>query len=301
MSTTVQQTDLQLDGVRLVHRGKVRDVYEVGEHLLIVATDRLSAFDCVLPTPIPNKGRILTAMSRFWFDYMAGTVENHCVATDVDAFPAELAPARDLLAGRSMLCRRAEVVPVECVVRGYLIGSGWKDYQATGAVCGVELPPGLRMADKLPEPIFTPATKAERGEHDENISEDRMAELVGRELTDWLRDTSIRIYTRAAEYAAGRGIIIADTKFEFGRIGDRHILVDECLTPDSSRFWSAEHYAPDSSPASFDKQFVRDYLETLDWDKRPPAPALPEEIVRHTSDKYLEAYRLLTGRDLATS
>jgi phosphoribosylaminoimidazole-succinocarboxamide synthase len=298
MSTTVQQTDLQLDGVRLVHRGKVRDVYEVDERLLIVATDRLSAFDCVLPTPIPHKGRVLTALSQFWFERMEDVVENHMLATDVENFPEFLEPARDLLAGRSMLCVRAEVVPVECVVRGYLIGSGWKEYQETGAVCGVPLPPGLRMADRLPEPIFTPATKAAQGEHDENISEARMAELVGREATDWLRDAAIRIYTRAAEYAAGRGIIIADTKFEFGRAGDRFILVDECMTPDSSRFWPAEKYAPGGSPASFDKQFVRDYLETLDWDKRPPAPALPDDIVRRTSEKYLEAFRLLTGRDL---
>ena len=279
----------------------MRDVYEVGEHLLIVATDRLSAFDCVLPTPIPNQGRVLTALSRFWFEQMGDVVENHMVSTDVDEYPVALGAERDLLAGRSMLVRRAEVAPVECVVRGYLIGSGWKDYQETGAVCGVALPAGLRMADRLPEPIFTPATKAQMGEHDENISEARMAEIVGREATDWLRDTSIRIYTRAAEYAAGRGIIIADTKFEFGRIGDRFILVDECLTPDSSRFWPADRYEPGGSPASFDKQFVRDYLETLDWDKRPPAPALPDDLVERTSEKYLEAYRLLTGRDLETS
>jgi phosphoribosylaminoimidazole-succinocarboxamide synthase len=284
-----------------VNRGKVRDVYEVGEHLLIIATDRLSAFDVVLPSPIPHKGRVLTQLSRFWFDEMRDTVENHMVTTDVDAFPDELRAARDLLEGRSMLCRRAEVFPVECVVRGYLIGSGWKDYQQTGALCGIALPEGLRIADKLPEPLFTPATKAERGEHDENISEARMAEIVGRDAAAFLRDTSLAIYARAARYAAERGIIIADTKFEFGRVGDRIILVDECLTPDSSRFWPADLYAPGTSPASFDKQFVRDYLETLDWDKRPPAPPLPDEIVRRTSEKYLEAYRLLTGRDLAVA
>jgi phosphoribosylaminoimidazole-succinocarboxamide synthase len=285
--------------VRLVNRGKVRDVYEVGEHLLVVATDRLSAFDVVLGSPIPNKGRVLTQISRFWFEWLGDAVENHMVTTDVDAFPDELRPARDVLEGRSMLCRRAEVFQVECVVRGYLIGSGWKDYQETGSVCGVALPPGLRLADRLPEPIFTPATKAERGEHDENISEARMAEIVGRDATDFLRDASLAIYSRAASYAAERGIIIADTKFEFGRVGDRIVLVDECLTPDSSRFWPADLYAPGASPASFDKQFVRDYLETLDWDKRPPAPPLPEAIVERTSEKYLEAYRLLTGRDLA--
>jgi phosphoribosylaminoimidazole-succinocarboxamide synthase len=298
---TVEKTDLRLEGVRLVNRGKVRDVYAVGEQLLIVATDRLSAFDVVLPSPIPHKGRVLTELSRFWFDRMRDTVENHMVTTDVDEFPAELGPARDLLEGRSMLCRRADVFSVECVVRGYLIGSGWKDYQETGAVCGIPLPAGLRIADKLPEPIFTPATKAERGEHDENISEARMVDLVGRGVTDLLRDTSLAIYARAARYAAERGIIIADTKFEFGRVGDRVILVDECLTPDSSRFWPADRYATGGSPASFDKQYVRDYLETLDWDKRPPAPALPDEIVQRTSEKYLEAYRLLTGRDLAVA
>ncbi len=255
----------------------------------------------VLPSPIPQKGRVLTQLSRFWFEMMGDTVENHMLSADVSAFPPELAPASDLLDGRAMLCRRTEVVPVECVVRGYLIGSGWKEYQETGSVCGVELPEGLRIADRLPEPIFTPATKAERGEHDENISESRMAELVGRELTDQLRDTSIAIYSRAARYAVERGIIIADTKFEFGLVDGRVILIDECMTPDSSRFWPADLYAPGSSPASFDKQFVRDYLETLDWDKRPPAPQLPDEIVQRTSEKYLEAYRLLTGRDLALS
>jgi phosphoribosylaminoimidazole-succinocarboxamide synthase len=288
-----------VEGVSLVQRGKVRDVYAVGDTILLVATDRLSAFDCVLPTPIPFKGCVLTQISKFWFEMMAATVENHMLATDVDAFPEPLRVAREQLEGRSMLCRRAEVVPVECVVRGYLIGSGWKDYRQTGEVCGVKLPGGLRLADRLPEPIFTPATKAERGEHDENISEARMADLVGGDLTAWLRDTSIAIYARAAAYAAERGIIIADTKFEFGLVDGRPILVDECLTPDSSRFWPAATYAPGASPASFDKQFVRDYLETLDWDKRPPAPPLPGDVALRTSEKYLEAYRLLTGRDLA--
>ena len=296
--STIAQTDLQIEGVRLLHRGKVRDVYEVGDDLLLVATDRLSAFDCVLPTPIPHKGRVLTRISAFWFERMGDVVEHHMISADVDEFPGALGGARDQLAGRSMLCRRAEVVPVECVVRGYVIGSGWKDYRETGSICGVELPEGLRLADRLPEPIFTPATKAEQGAHDENISFARMVDLVGRETAELLRDTSMSVYARAAAYAAERGIIIADTKFEFGRVGDRILLVDECLTPDSSRFWPAAEYAPGSSPASFDKQFVRDYLETLDWDKRPPAPPLPEEIVRRTSEKYLEAYRLLTGRDL---
>lgn len=300
ISSVVQQTELNLDGVVLKQRGKVRDVYDVGEHLLIVATDRISAFDCILPSPIPNKGRVLTQISRFWFENMAAIIENHVVSTDVDEYPASLRPARELLEGRSMLCRKADVVQVECVARGYIIGSGWKDYQQTGAICGIDLPTGLRLADRLPEPIFTPATKAEQGEHDENISEDRMADLVGRDVTTFLRDVTLTIYSRAAEYALDRGIIIADTKFEFGVIGDSVILVDECLTPDSSRFWPASDYAPGVSPASFDKQFVRDYLETLDWDKRPPAPALPDEIVARTSEKYLEAYRLLTGSDLQT-
>jgi phosphoribosylaminoimidazole-succinocarboxamide synthase len=220
------------------------------------------------------------------------------VTTEVGEFPEQLREARDQLEGRAMLCRRADVIPVECVVRGYIIGSGWKEYQKTGSVCGIKLPEGLRQADKLPEPIFTPSTKAEQGQHDENISEEEVARLVGRELTDFLRDTSITIYSRAADYAASRGIIIADTKFEFGLVGDRPILIDECLTPDSSRFWPAAEYAPGGSPASFDKQYVRDYLESLDWDKQPPAPPLPDEVVARTSEKYLEAYRLLTGRDL---
>lgn len=279
----------------------MRDVYEVGEHLLLVATDRISAFDCILPTPIPNKGRVLTSLSRFWFERLSDIVENHLVSTDVEAFPEVLHPFAGTLEGRSMLCRRAEVVPVECVVRAYLIGTGWKDYLETGAVCGIELPPGLRIADRLPEPIFTPATKEAMGAHDVNVSEARMAELVGADLTRRLRETALEIYRRAVAHAAACGIIIADTKFEFGRIGDAVILIDECLTPDSSRFWPVETYAPGTSPESFDKQFVRDYLETLDWDKRPPAPPLPDDVVARTSAKYLEAYRLLTGRDLVTS
>jgi phosphoribosylaminoimidazole-succinocarboxamide synthase len=296
----VQTTDLQIEGVSLVQRGKVRDVYAVDDRILLVATDRLSAFDCVLATPIPHKGQVLTQISKFWFELMRDTVENHMIATEVDDYPTALHVARDQLEGRSMLCRRADVVPVECVVRGYLIGSGWKDYRESGEICGVKLPSGLTIADKLPEPIFTPATKAEQGAHDENVSEERVAGMIGRELTDWLRDTSISIYTKAANYAADRGIIIADTKFEFGLFEGRPIIVDECLTPDSSRFWPAAEYAPGRSPASFDKQFIRDYLETLDWDKRPPAPPLPDDIARRTSEKYLEAFRLLTGRDLAS-
>lgn len=239
-------------------------------------------------------------MSKFWFDLLEDVTANHLVTTDVDAFPEVLQPFAATLEGRSMLCRRAEVVQVECVVRGYLIGSGWKDYLDTGAVCGVELPAGLRLADRLPEPIFTPATKEAMGAHDINITETRMAELVGEDLTRTLRRTSLEIYRRATAHAAGCGLILADTKFEFGLVGDTVLLVDECLTPDSSRFWSAESYEPGRSPESFDKQFVRDYLESLDWDKRPPAPPLPDAVVERTGAKYLEAYRLLTGSDLVT-
>lgn len=273
----------------------------MGDQLLIIATDRISAFDCILPTPIPNKGRVLTALSEFWFDLLSDVTPNHLVTTDVDAFPDVLGPFASTLEGRSMLCRRASVVPVECVVRGYLIGTGWKDYLETGAVCGIELPKGMKIADPLPEPIFTPATKEAMGAHDVNISESAMADLVGAELTRTLRDTSLAIYRRATAHAAERGIIIADTKFEFGLVGESVLLVDECLTPDSSRFWPANTYEPGHSPESFDKQFVRDYLETLDWDKRPPAPPLPEAIVERTYAKYLEAFRLLTGRDLVTA
>jgi phosphoribosylaminoimidazole-succinocarboxamide synthase len=297
MIATLSQTDLQLDGVELVRRGKVRDVYAVGGDLLLVATDRISAFDCILPTSIPQKGRVLTQISRFWFDLMREVIDNHLITTDVDQFPAVLHPVRDQLEGRSMLCRRTEVVPIECVVRGYIIGSGWKEYQQTGSICGIALPAGLRQADKLPQPIFTPSTKAEQGAHDENISEAEVVNRIGRELAEFLREKSLTIYQRAAAYAAERGIVIADTKFEFGRIGDDVIIIDECLTPDSSRFWPAE-YVPGGSPTSFDKQFVRDYLESLDWDKRPPAPELPDDVVARTSEKYLEAFRLLTGRPL---
>jgi phosphoribosylaminoimidazole-succinocarboxamide synthase len=296
---TITETDLRADGVRLVHRGKVRDVYAVDELMLLVATDRISAFDCVLPSAIPNKGRVLTQLSRFWFERTADIVANHLVTTDVDAFPEPLRHERTQLEGRSMLCRRADVFPVECVVRGYLIGSGWKEYRETGSVCGIALPRGLRQADRLPEPIFTPSTKAAVGQHDENISFERMCEIVGGETASTLRDAALALYARASAHAAERGIIIADTKFEFGRADGEILLVDECLTPDSSRFWPAASYAPGQSPLSFDKQFVRDYLESLDWDKRPPAPELPPDVVARTSEKYLEAYRLLTGGDLA--
>ncbi len=289
----VMQTELP--GVKLHARGKVRDIYDLGDTLLFIATDRLSAFDVVLPTPIPGKGKVLTQMSRFWFERFAGLVPNHVISGDIDAYPESLRPYRDEIEGRSMLVRRADVFQVECVVRGYLTGSGWKDYRKTGAVCGIPLPAGLEESVKLSEPIFTPSTKAATG-HDENISEDQAADIIGRDRIGELRDLSLRIYTEAAAYALERGIIICDTKFEFGLIDGRVALVDEVLTPDSSRFWPAEHYAPGRSQPSFDKQFVRDYVETVGWDKRPPGPELPADVVEGTSRRYAEAFRQLTGR-----
>ncbi|MFL6284758.1 MAG: phosphoribosylaminoimidazolesuccinocarboxamide synthase [Pyrinomonadaceae bacterium] len=299
MTGTRTVAETMLPGLKLLRRGKVRDVYEADdEHLLIVATDRISAFDCILPTQIERKGEVLTALSRFWFERLSEITPHHLVATDVARMPQHLSAHADVLRGRSMFVRRTEVFPVECVVRGYLAGSGWKDYQATGEVCGHKLPKGLRESEELPAPIFTPATKAEEG-HDENISEARMSEIVGSETTAQLRDTSLSLYREAARYARARGIIIADTKFEFGRDREgRVILIDEALTPDSSRFWPADIYEPGHAQPSFDKQFVRDYLETLPWDKRPPAPPLPEEVAAATTDRYLEAYRLLTGEEL---
>jgi phosphoribosylaminoimidazole-succinocarboxamide synthase len=299
MTGTRTVAETVLPGLQLLRRGKVRDVYEADdEHLLIVATDRISAFDCILPTQIERKGEVLTALSRFWFERLAEITPHHLVTTDVARMPEHLSAHADVLRGRSMLVRRTEVFPVECVVRGYLAGSGWKDYQATGEVCGHNLPEGLRESEELPAPIFTPATKAETG-HDENISEARMCEIVGEETMAQLRDASLALYREAARYARARGIIIADTKFEFGRDSEgRVILIDEALTPDSSRFWPADIYEPGHAQPSFDKQFVRDYLETLQWDKRPPAPPLPEEVAAATTDRYLEAYRLLTGEEL---
>ncbi|HJQ25622.1 MAG TPA: phosphoribosylaminoimidazolesuccinocarboxamide synthase [Blastocatellia bacterium] len=293
-------TETSIPGLTLFRRGKVRDVYAVEDRLLIVATDRLSAFDVVLPNPIPMKGVVLTQLSLFWFDYLKAVVANHLITARVEDYPAPLAGYGEQLAGRSMLVHRAEVFPVECVARGYLSGSGWKDYQQSGAVCGIQLPAGLRESDRLPEPIFTPATKAEAG-HDLNISEREVADLIGEEATARLKRLTLDIYARASEYAAARGIIIADTKFEFGVKDGEIILVDEALTPDSSRFWPADAYAPGRSQPSFDKQFVRDYLETLDWNKQPPGPVLPDEVVARTRDKYREAYRLLTGREIAQS
>jgi phosphoribosylaminoimidazole-succinocarboxamide synthase len=294
---TVSETSLE--GLRLVRRGKVRDVYAVDEErLLIVATDRISAFDCILPTQIARKGEVLTALSRFWFAQLGHITKNHLLTTDIEHMPESVRAHAADLRGRSMVVRRTEVFPVECVVRGYLAGSGWKDYRRTGEICGHKLPGRLFESAQLPEPIFTPATKAESG-HDENISEARMREIVGTETTRRLRETSLALYLEAETYARARGIIIADTKFEFGLDADGQIiLIDEALTPDSSRFWPLDKYEPGRTQASFDKQFVRDYLETLDWDKQPPAPPLPAEVAEATTARYLEAYRLLTGSEL---
>jgi phosphoribosylaminoimidazole-succinocarboxamide synthase len=276
----------------------VRDVYAVEDKLLVVATDRISAFDVVLPSAIPCKGAVLTELSLFWFDFLKEAVSNHLITTDVERYPPPLDGYADQLRGRSMLVARAEVFPIECVARGYLAGSGWKDYQKTGEVCGVRLPAGLTESDRLPEPIFTPATKAETG-HDINIGESEMESLIGEEATKRLKALTLDIYRRASKYAEQRGIIIADTKFEFGMKDGEIILVDEALTPDSSRFWPEETYRPGRSQQSFDKQYVRDYLETLDWNKQPPGPELPVSVVERTTEKYLEAYRLLTGRTIA--
>ena len=290
------QTDFQ--DLELFASGKVRDVYRVdNERLLFVATDRISAFDYVLATGIPHKGRVLTQLSLFWFDFLQDIVPSHLITANVEDYPKNLAHYRDQLNGRSMMVVKADMFPVECVVRGYLSGSGWKDYQKTGAVCGIKLPAGLKESDKLPEPIFTPATKATTG-HDENISFDEMVKLAGREISEKLRDLTLRVYKKAAAYALERGIIIADTKFEFGNTPLGIVIADEVLTPDSSRFWPKDKYASGRTQESFDKQYVRDYLESIRWNKQPPAPALPDEVATQTSAKYIEAYRRLTGREL---
>jgi phosphoribosylaminoimidazole-succinocarboxamide synthase len=296
LDSVLLQTDFpQLE---LYASGKVRDVYRLDDdRLLFVATDRISAFDYVLATGIPHKGKVLTQISLFWFDFLRDVVPNHLIAADVERYPASLLKHADQLRGRSMLVTRADMVPVECVVRGYISGSAWKEYKATGAVCGIRLPAGLKESDRLPEPIFTPATKATSG-HDENIQFAEMTRIVGPELSNQLRDVSLNIYTKAAEYARQKGIIIADTKFEFGRTAKGLTLADEVLTPDSSRFWPADKYQSGRAQSSFDKQYVRDYLEEIRWNKQPPAPSLPAEVARRTSEKYLEAYRQLTGRDL---
>jgi phosphoribosylaminoimidazole-succinocarboxamide synthase len=293
--------NISLPDVPLYASGKVRDIFSVGEHeLLFVATDRISAFDYVLASGIPDKGRVLTQLSLFWFDFLKEIVPNHLITADVNRYPAALRQHSEQLEGRSMLVVKAEMVAIECVARGYLSGSGWKEYQQSGKVCGISLPAGLGESDKLPQPIFTPAIKASSG-HDENISFDRMVAIAGGELSEQLRDLTLRLYTRAADYAGARGILIADTKFEFGRTAAGITLADEVLTPDSSRFWPAEKYAPGRAQESFDKQYVRDYLESIRWNKQPPAPSLPEAVQIRTSEKYREAYRRITGRELRAS
>lgn len=295
MIPAISQTDFP--GLSLRARGKVRDIYDLDpQRLLIVATDRLSAFDVVLPTPIPDKGRVLTQLSMFWFEKLADIVPNHVISAT--EFEGELAPYADVLRERSMVVRRTEPLAVECVVRGYVAGSGWKDYKRTGGICGISLPPGLRDSDRLSEAIFTPSTKATTG-HDENISFQQTVALLGRDLAERVRNLSLEIYYRASAYAAERGIIIADTKFEFGMMDNKMIWIDEALTPDSSRFWPADQYSPGKAQPSFDKQYVRDYLEKIGWDKRPPAPALPPEVVSGTTQKYRDAYQRITGHPLS--
>jgi phosphoribosylaminoimidazole-succinocarboxamide synthase len=300
--STLEPVLLQTDfpELELWASGKVRDIYRVdNERLLFIATDRISAFDYVLASGIPHKGRVLTQLSLFWFDFLADIVPNHLVTADLEQYPATLKPHAEQLRGRSMLVTMADMVAIECVVRGYISGSAWKEYQQQGSVCGIKLPGGLRESDKLPEPIFTPAIKATSG-HDENISFAEMVSRAGRELSETLRDLSLRIYAAAADYAAQRGIIVADTKFEFGKTAGGLVLADEVLTPDSSRFWPADRYQPGRAQESFDKQFVRDYLESIRWNKQPPTPALTAEVAGRTSEKYTEAYRRLTGRELET-
>ncbi len=294
MANLVLQTDFP--DLKLAGRGKVRDIYDLGETLLIVTTDRISAFDVIMNEPVPDKGYVLTQISAFWFRQMEDIIPNHIISTDVRDFPAECRKYADVLEGRSMLVKKAKPLPAECIVRGYLSGSGWKDYKASGAICGIKLPAGLVESDRLPEPIFTPSTKAELGTHDENISFEQTVELVGAETAAKIRDVTIAIYKKARDIADAKGIIIADTKFEYGIYNGELIIIDECMTPDSSRFWPKDTYKPGGPQPSFDKQFLRDYLETLDWNKTAPAPPLPEEIVRKTAEKYMEALVRLTGK-----
>lgn len=293
MEEALYQTDIP--DLPLLQQGKVRDIYDMGDALLMVATDRISAFDVVMPNPVPDKGKVLTRISVYWFELMRSIVDNHIIASDVEQYPAELQPYKELLRDRSMLVRKTRPLPVECVVRGYLSGSGWKAYQKTGEVCGIAMPSGLRESDPLPEPVFTPSTKAEAGAHDENISFEEVVEMVGRDTAERIRDLSLAIYRKGAAVAKERGIIIADTKFEFGFDGDQLILIDEVLTPDSSRFWPRATYQPGGPQESFDKQYLRDYLLSLDWDKTPPAPSLPAEVIANTRKKYLEALNCLVG------
>ena len=291
-------TETNLTNVALANRGKVRDLYDLGEQLLIISTDRISAFDVVLPNGIPYKGQILTGLSEFWFDYTRSIVDNHVITTDVAQYPDELQADADALKGRSMLVRKANRIDIECVVRGYIAGSAWAEYKADGTVCGEKLLTGLTESERLPELIFTPSTKAEHGEHDENISIAEMVEAIGKELSDKIIQTSFALFEAASEHAEKSGIILCDTKFEFGQIDGQLILIDEVFTPDSSRFWPKDEYKPGSSPPSFDKQYVRDYLSDIGWNKEPPAPELPAEVINQTSEKYLEAYRLIVGQEL---
>jgi len=293
------QSFVDLSGIKKLRSGKVREVFDLGERLLFVATDRISAFDVILSDPIPHKGAVLNQISAFWFKRF-NDIANHFITANPEKFPNELQPFREQLAGRSMIVKKTKPLPVECVVRGYLAGSGWKEYQQSQSVCGIELPSGLKLASPLPQPIFAPATKAEEG-HDENIDMKRCVQILGKELADRVKALSLEIYSRGRDHAAQRGIIVADTKFEFGIVNRDLLLIDECLTPDSSRFWPKDQYAVGQSPPSFDKQFVRDYLETLDWDKTPPAPRLPKDVIEKTSEKYLEAFRRLTGTEIANA
>ena len=298
MTENVVITETNMPNVPLLSRGKVRDIYDLGEHLLLVATDRISAFDVIMPTPIPDKGRILTQLSVFWFKKFEDKVRNHLVSSSVEDYPEVCRQYRDQLEGRSILVRKAKPLPVECIVRGYLVGSGWKEYKASGTVCGIKLREGLVEAQKLDEPIFTPSTKAEKGEHDENISFDEMVKLVGKDIAEKVKELSLFIYKEGAREALERGIIIADTKFEFGICDDELLLIDEVLTPDSSRFWPADEYTPGKTPRSFDKQYLRDYLVEMGWSPDQPPPELPEEVVKNTRSKYMEAFTRLTGRNL---
>jgi phosphoribosylaminoimidazole-succinocarboxamide synthase len=291
------QTSIDIPGINKLRSGKVREVFDLGETLLFVVTDRISAFDVILADPIPHKGAVLNQISAFWFNRF-GDVPNHLVTANFEEFPDDLQEFREQLVGRSMIVKKTKPLPVECVVRGYLAGSGWKEYQQSQSVCGIKLPAGLKLASQLPKPIFTPATKAEEG-HDENIDMKRCAQILGEEVADRVKTLSLGIYSRGRDHADQQGIIVADTKFEFGTVDGDLLLIDECLTPDSSRFWPKDQYVVGQSPPSFDKQFVRDYLETLDWDKTPPAPRLPKEVIEKTSAKYLEAFRQLTGHEIA--
>ncbi len=294
MGQAIFETDFS--DLELTQQGKVRDIYELNDQLLMVATDRISAFDVVMPNPVPDKGRILNHISLFWFDIMADIIANHVITSDVDAYPAACQPYKDILKDRSMLVKKTKPLPVECVVRGYISGSGWKSYQQNSEVCGIKLPAGLKESDPLPEPIFTPSTKAEFGEHDINITFEAVVDLIGRQTAEHIRDLSLSIYQKGAAIAEEKGIIIADTKFEFGYDGDQLILIDEVLTPDSSRFWPKATYQPGGPQPSYDKQYLRDYLLSLDWDKTPPAPTLPEEVIANTRQKYMDALNSLVGR-----